>query len=146
MSILFLKMNSSVQLPTRRDGDVGYDLYYPGPNIELVSAFSVDYSGPSTLRLSFATAFSDNLVAIIKDRSGNAAKKGLHCLAGVIDSSYRGEWGVVLVNLSTITVTVSTGDRIAQVLFLPCFTPEWEEVTSLPISLRGSQGFGASGQ
>jgi len=97
------------------------------------------------VRLGIVTAFAPMYTGIIKDRSGIASKHGVFTHAGVIDSSYRGEWGVVMENSSEDPYKVSRGDRICQVLFLPCFHLQIEEVTELPTSFRDGGGFGSTG-
>ena len=81
----------------------------------------------------------------ILDRSGNATKRGLHVLAGVIDSNYTGEIHVCLVNLSGEVQTINIGERVAQILFKKVETVCFEEVAELPQTQRGSSGFGSSG-
>lgn len=95
--------------------------------------------------LGIQTEFGPQYVAIIKDRSGLAGK-GICVRAGVIDSSYRGEWKVVMANCGEETWDVKRGDRVAQVIFMPCFHLTIEEVDSLSSSERGGGGFGSSGR
>ncbi|MEE8522706.1 MAG: dUTP diphosphatase [Thermoanaerobaculia bacterium] len=85
--------------------------------------------------------------AQVRPRSGLALQSGLTVLnsPGTIDSDYRGEVGVILVNLGAEAVTVRRGDRIAQVVFAPVAEVEWEEAESLGASERGAGGFGSSG-
>jgi dUTP pyrophosphatase len=97
------------------------------------------------VRTGIATEFDQNLVALLRDRSG-LAKKGLHVLGGVIDSSYRGEWGVILVNLSDYPYIIVEGERIAQAVFVKREQPVIEPVTYLSESDRGEKGFGSSGR
>ena len=82
---------------------------------------------------------------LIWDRSGLAAKNGLHTLAGVIDSGYRGEVGVVLINLGKDTFTIEKGMRIAQMLIQPVVCAGIVEVASLSQTARGEGGFGSTG-
>lgn len=92
-----------------------------------------------------AVAIPEGYVALLWDRSG-LGSRGIHRLAGVIDAGYRGEWKVVLVNLSDEPVEIMAGDKIVQCV-LQEFTPaEITEVEELPESLRGEQGFGSSGR
>ncbi len=87
-------------------------------------------------------------VALICARSGLAAKSGI-CLAngiGVIDSDYRGEIGVALLNTSNTHYTVMPGDRIAQLMFTPVLTPTLCEVADLDETERGAGGFGSTGK
>ena len=86
--------------------------------------------------------------AQIRPRSGFAAKQGVTVLngPGTIDADYRGEIGVILVNLSEEPVTISRGDRIAQMVIARHERAEWEEVSVLTDSERGSGGFGSTGK
>ena len=90
---------------------------------------------------------SKNVVAIVAARSGLAIKKGI-CLAnsiGVIDSDYRGEICVGLLNTSKEPFTVERGDRIAQMMFMPVYQARLLEVASLDETARGAGGFGSTG-
>jgi dUTP pyrophosphatase len=84
-------------------------------------------------------------VGLIWDRSGMAAKYSMHTLAGVIDSGYRGEVGIVMINLSEKEFEINAGDRIAQMLIQPIIIPEIEEVKETGESSRGDGGFGSTG-
>lgn len=81
----------------------------------------------------------------VRDRSGLAAKFGIHTLAGVIDSGYRGEIGIVLINLGKEEFKISKGDRIAQLIIQPVLQPQILEVEELSDSDRGITGFGNTG-
>lgn len=85
--------------------------------------------------------------AQVRPRSGLALKKGLTCLnsPGTIDADYRGEIGVILVNLSNETARVEPGERIAQLVVARHEKVQWQEVAELPSSERGSGGFGSTG-
>lgn len=85
---------------------------------------------------------------LIYARSGMACKRGLAPAnkVGVIDSDYRGEFIVVLHNHGTEAQTVSHGERIAQLLITPVFTPGFTEVEELTESQRGAGGFGSTGK
>ncbi len=97
--------------------------------------------------LGFAMSFNRGMEAQIRPRSGLASKKGLTVInsPGTIDSDYRGEVKVALVNHSSEEVIVQTGDRIAQMIFAPVYRANFLEVTELSDTLRGSGGFGHSG-
>ncbi len=86
--------------------------------------------------------------AQIRPRSGLAYKQGLTVLnsPGTIDADYRGEIGVILVNLSNEAVTLSSGDRIAQMVVARYQRVDWEEVSVLEESQRGAGGFGSTGK
>jgi len=90
-------------------------------------------------------AIPPGYVGLIKDRSGLAAKSGIHTLAGVVDSGYRGEVGVVLYNTSEKDFSVAGGERIAQLLIMPVAKVEVEE-TDLDTTQRGEKGWGSSGR
>ncbi|MAI92395.1 MAG: dUTP diphosphatase [Flavobacteriaceae bacterium] len=85
--------------------------------------------------------------AQIRPRSGLALKKGITVLnsPGTIDADYRGEIGVILINLSDSDFEINTGDRIAQMIIAKHETIEWETVDKLDDSVRGDKGFGSTG-
>jgi dUTP pyrophosphatase len=85
----------------------------------------------------------------IRDRSGIAYKTGLHTLAGVIDETYRGEIGVVMVNLGKNPYVIKKNDRIAQMVITPYIQAEIHHIKNtdaLSNTSRGSGGFGSSGK
>ena len=86
--------------------------------------------------------------AQVRPRSGFALKHGITVLntPGTIDADYRGEIGVILVNLSKDTFTINPGERIAQMVIAKHETVEWEEVESLDDTARGAGGFGSTGK
>ena len=91
---------------------------------------------------------SAEYVALVFARSGLGIKKGV-CLSngvGVIDSDYRGEIGVGLVNLSDAPYTVQPGDRIAQLMVVPVVQPTLTVVDTLDETERGAGGFGSTGR
>lgn len=85
--------------------------------------------------------------AQVRPRSGLAAKKGVTVLnaPGTIDADYRGEVGVILVNLSQEPFTIVPGERVAQMVFARHEQVEWVEAESLEDSERGAGGFGSTG-
>ena len=86
--------------------------------------------------------------AQVRPRSGLAAKHGISVLNshGTIDADYRGEIGVILVNLSNDIFTVNNGDRVAQMVIAKHERAEWNEVLSLSETSRGEGGFGSTGR
>jgi len=86
--------------------------------------------------------------AQIRPRSGLALKKGISVLnsPGTIDSDYRGDIGVILVNLSKETFEICSGDRIAQMVIAKHEQASWEEALELVETERGEGGFGHTGQ
>jgi dUTP pyrophosphatase len=85
--------------------------------------------------------------AQVRPRSGLAAKKGITVLnaPGTVDADYRGEIGVILVNLSNETFVVENGERIAQLIIAKHERAEWIEVQELSETSRGEGGFGSTG-
>ena len=85
--------------------------------------------------------------AQIRPRSGLALKKGITVLnsPGTVDSDYRGEVGVILINLSSVDFTINPGDRIAQMVIAKHEHADWVEVDGLSSTERGEGGYGHSG-
>ncbi|MCW4469183.1 dUTP diphosphatase [Flavobacterium sp. MFBS3-15] len=85
--------------------------------------------------------------AQVRPRSGLAAKKGITVLnsPGTVDADYRGEIGVILVNLSNEAFTVENGERIAQLVIAKHERAEWVEAETLSETVRGEGGFGSTG-
>ncbi|EID76459.1 dUTP diphosphatase [Imtechella halotolerans] len=85
--------------------------------------------------------------AQVRPRSGLAAKYGITVLnaPGTVDADYRGEIGVILVNLSNQSFTVENGERIAQLVIAKHERAQWEEVQELSETTRGTGGFGSTG-
>lgn len=83
----------------------------------------------------------------VRPRSGLALKKGITVLnsPGTIDADYRGEVGVILVNLSADAFTIENGERIAQLVFAEVTQAQWEEAEALTDTERGEGGFGSTG-
>jgi dUTP pyrophosphatase len=84
----------------------------------------------------------------VRPRSGLALKKGISVLnaPGTIDADYRGEVGVILVNLSNDTYVVEDGERVAQLVFAKFEQAEWIETEELTETNRGAGGFGSTGK
>jgi len=95
----------------------------------------------------FALALPPGYEAQVRPRSGLALKEGVTVLnaPGTIDADYRGEIGVILVNLGTRPVTITRGMRIAQLVIAAAARARLAEVPALPESARGARGFGSSG-
>ena len=85
--------------------------------------------------------------AQVRPRSGLAAKKGITVLnaPGTVDADYRGEIGVILVNLSNEEFTINNGERIAQLVIAKHERAEWLQVQALSETVRGEGGFGSTG-
>jgi len=89
----------------------------------------------------------DGIECQVRPRSGLALKKGLTVLntPGTIDADYRGEIGVILVNLSDEAAVIESGERVAQLVFAPVIKATFIESTTLNASQRGEGGFGSTG-
>ena len=131
-------LTPTAKLPTRNNPtDAGLDLYAD----EDTSIYKF-----GKVRTGIALSIPDGHVARIAPRSGLAVKWGIDTLAGVIDSSYRGEVVVVLSVAFNNTYSINQGDKIAQLLIQPVelWTPEL--VDELDETERGEKGFGSSGK
>ena len=93
-------------------------------------------------------ALPENYEAQIRPRSGLAYKKGITVLnsPGTIDADYRGEIGVILINLSEDDFVIRDGDRIAQMIVAQYTNVRWADVKELSITERGEGGFGSTGK
>ena len=99
---------------------------------------------PTGLRI----ALPEGYEAQVRPRSGLALKHGVTLLnsPGTIDSDYRGEIGVILINLGQEPFSIQPGDRIAQMVFAPVTRGVWDEVETLDETERGAGGFGSTGR
>ena len=95
----------------------------------------------------FSIALPAGLEAQVRPRSGLASKHGVTVLnaPGTIDSDYRGEVKVLLINHGPAAMTIAPGMRIAQLIVAPVTRVEWDVVGALPESVRGDGGFGHTG-
>jgi dUTP pyrophosphatase len=95
-----------------------------------------------------ALALPEGFEAQVRPRSGLALRHGVTCLnsPGTVDADYRGEVGVLLVNLGREPFTLRRGERIAQLVVQPVARVQWDEVEDLPGSARGEGGFGSTGR
>ena len=157
MEIKYSKLHPHAKEPFRANtSDAGYDL------------FSTDYITLEPLqRKLISTGISveipEGFYGRVAPRSGLACNKGIDVMAGVIDSGYRGEVKVLLINLSfegyntklnafeamfgsANKIEIKPGDRIAQLIIEKCHSVEWKDMETLEESQRGEQGFGSSGQ
>lgn len=123
------------------EGDAGLDLCATG-------SVWVPAGGWGVVPAGVAVAVPEGYVGFVAPRSGLAAKFGLTVLnsPGVVDSGYRGEVKVILMNLGVEDYRVRRGDRVAQLVVVPVFSGPVVEVSELSDSERGSAGFGSSGR
>jgi dUTP pyrophosphatase len=118
-------------------GSAGYDLCTP-------TAFSLAPNEQKTIDLKFALEIPDTMVGRIESRSSVATKKECEVVAGVIDPDYRGSICVVLRNYGTKVAEFAAGDKIAQILFLMCYTGDLLETEDLTPTVRDVNGFGST--
>lgn len=121
-----------------REGDAGMDL-------RAWQAASIPPLERHPVRTGLRVAIPDGHVGLVWPRSGLAVKHGIDVMAGVIDSGFRGEICVVLVNHNADTFVINPGDRIAQLLIQPVAKAELVPVESLDDTERGTGGFGSTG-
>jgi dUTP pyrophosphatase len=134
------RISKDIDLPQyTRSSDVAFDLRSAEEKI-------LKPGEKQTIKTGIKLAIPDGHAGLIWDRSGIASKHGIHCLAGVIDSAYRGEIGVVLKNLGESDFLIEKNMRIAQMLIQPVATPKLVEVENLDEDTdRKANGFGSSG-
>jgi len=139
VTVKIQKLYVDVKVPAyAHPGDAGMDLY----SRELRT---LERGEPHLFRLGFKLELPPGFVALIKDKSG-LALRGIHTMGGVIEYTYRGEYGVILNNVTNREFRVEPGDKIAQLVILPVATAVLEEVGSLSETSRGEGGFGSTGR
>ena len=139
MKIKIKRLSPKAIIPERsKQSDAGYDLH----SIEALPLLPMSREAVS---VGFAIEIPKGYYGRIAPRSGLAVRAGIDVLAGVVDSGYRNEIKVVMINLGQGLVSVEEGDRIAQLIIEKCHDVEWEEADELSDSDRGEDGFGSSG-
>ena len=157
MEVKYSKLHPEGKEPFRANtSDAGYDLF----STEYVTLEPFQRKLIST---GINVEIPEGFYGRVAPRSGLACKKGIDVMAGVIDSGYRGEVKVLLINLnfegynlmpntfetmfgSANKIEIKPGDRIAQLIIEKCHSVEWKPMETLEESQRGEQGFGSSGQ
>ncbi|WP_431303661.1 dUTP diphosphatase [Sediminicoccus sp. BL-A-41-H5] len=104
--------------------------------------------GRALVPTGLAIAIPEGFEMQVRPRSGLALKHGVTVLnaPGTVDSDYRGEVGVILLNTGAEPFAIARGERIAQAVFAPVTRATWEEVVVLPETQRGTGGFGSTGR
>ena len=144
VKILVKKFYKNIKLPVyKTPGSSGMDLV-----AYIKNKITINPSKTATIPTGIAVAIPKNYEIQIRPRSGLAAKKGISVLntPGTIDSDYRGEIKIILINLSKKSFVVKSGDRIAQMILCPVAKGKLKEVKNLPISVRSKGGFGSTGK
>lgn len=135
--------NEDLPLPDYQTaGSVAMDLH-----AAVSEVLSLEPGAIALVPCGFAIAIPVGFEAQVRPRSGLASSKGVTVVnaPGTIDSDYRGEVKVALINLGKERVSIERRMRIAQLLVAPVARVKWEEVTELPESSRGEGGFGHTG-
>ena len=138
------KLRENAVLPTYGSAEAaGADLYAC-----LQEQVTIEPGATAFVPTGLAMELPQGYVGLIYARSGLACKKGLAPAnkVGVIDSDYRGEFIVALHNHGNQAQTVASGERIAQLVIAPVFTPGFEETDVLSDTQRSSGGFGSTGK
>lgn len=139
MTIKVERLDSRAVLPRRANSsDAGYDLCS-------LESYTLNPGQRRLFPTGIAMEIPDGFVGLVKPRSGLALKKGIDVLGGVIDSGYRGDIGVILLNTDSKPVVIGAGERIAQLLIQRVMLLEIEEASYLEASERGTGGFGSTG-
>lgn len=145
IAVVRLPHGEGLPLPAyETDGSAGMDLRAAVAEIEpMVLRPGARDLVPTGLAMALPRGFE----AQIRPRSGLAAKAGVTCLntPGTIDSDYRGEVKVILINLGPEEFVIRRGDRIAQMVVAPVVQASWSLVESLDETARGAGGFGSTG-
>lgn len=155
MVIKYKKMHPSAIIPNQaKKGDAGYDLY-------AIDNYELNPLARVLVRTGISLEIPEGYYGRIAPRSGLSLKSGIDVMGGVIDSSFRGEIGVILINLNADCRSrevnpamsifsskggyrISPGDKIAQIIIEKCASVEFEE-GDLSETERGVTGYGSSG-
>lgn len=140
MNIKVKKLHPDAILPhIAHEGDAGCDLF-------AIESITLNPGERGQVPTGLALELPFGHVALIWDKSGLSHKAGIKTLGGVIDSGYRGEILVGVINLGTESYTFEKGHKVAQFLIQKVETPIFEEVIELSDTSRGENGFGSTGK
>lgn len=141
LKILVKQLDAELPVPRHAQlGDAGVDLYARFAGELVVGERSLVPTG-------VAVAIPDGYVGLVVPRSGLAVRHGISLVnsPGILDSGYRGELQVIMINHGQEAFRYERGERIAQLVVVPAMTQSWEVVADLPESDRGEGGFGSTG-
>ena len=144
VKILVKKFDKNIKLPSyKTSGSSGMDLV-----AFIKKKITISPYNKAMIPTGISLVIPKNYEIQIRPRSGLAAKKGIAVLntPGTIDSDYRGEIKIILINLSKKKFVVKSGDRIAQMVLCPIVKSKLVEVKKLPKTIRGKGGFGSTGR
>lgn len=141
MKIPVVRVDPTYQLPRfAHPGDAGADLH----SVEMLTIGAGEYA---LVAAGLSMAIPEGHAGFVLPRSGLAVRTGVTVLnsPGLVDSGYRGELKVALINHGKEAFEIAVGDRIAQLVIMPVSAPDYESVDSLKDTERGSGGFGSTG-
>jgi dUTP pyrophosphatase len=142
LEVRFIKLYDDAIVPTQaHDGDAGSDLYAR-------ESLTLAPGKRGRVGTGIAVAIPEGHAGLLLPRSGLADRHGITLTnaPGLIDSGYRGELQVLLLNTDRDAgYEISPGDRIAQLVFIPFAAPLWTEIEQFELTARGAGGFGSSG-
>ena len=141
VKVLIKRLNTKVKIPEyKTSGSSGMDLMAFLDNEVQIKPYN-----SALVPTGLSIAIPNDYEIQIRPRSGLAAKSNISVLntPGTIDSDYRGELKIILFNHGKDNFTINNGDRVAQMVLAPVLKMEFEEVDSLPETIRGQGGFGS---
>ena len=144
VKILIKKLDPEVEIPSyKTTGASGMDLM-----AFIKQSIKLSPKESCLVPTGLSIAFSEEYEIQIRPRSGLAAKNSISILntPGTIDSDYRGEIKIILFNHGSKEFIINNKDRIAQMILMPVYKIEFEEVENLTETLRGKGGFGSTGK
>ncbi len=144
VKILVKKFDKNIKLPTyKTSGSSGMDLV-----AFIKKKITINPGKTAIIPTGIAVAIPKNYEIQIRPRSGLAAKNNISVVntPGTIDSDYRGEIKIILINLGKKSFIIKSGDRIAQMILCPIIKGKFKEVRKLPNTVRGKGGFGSTGK
>ena len=144
VKILVKKFDKNIKLPAyKTTASSGMDLV-----AYIKSKVTINPGKTAMIPTGIAIAIPKNYEVQIRPRSGLAAKNSISVLntPGTIDSDYRGEIKIILINLGKKSFVIKSGDRVAQMILCPVMKAELKEVNILPKTVRGKEGFGSTGR
>ena len=140
MNIKVKKLHPDAIIPNiAHEGDAGADLF-------AVESVTLNPGERGQVPTGLALELPLGFVSLIWDKSGLSHKSGIKTLGGVVDSGYRGEYMVGVINLGDQPYTFEKGHKVAQLLVQKVESPIFEEVIELADTSRGVEGFGSTGK
>lgn len=140
MRVKIQKLRKDVKLPSyAHPGDAGMDLFS-------LEDYTLQPGERHQFDLGFALEIPNGFVGLIWDKGSMANLFGIHTIAGVMDSGYRGEYMAILINLSDKTHEIKKGDKIVQLLIQPVERAEITEANELSDTSRGNGCLGSTGK